>query len=81
MVTGKKETLSFIKEMAIVLKDSDDSELLLEFNEMSYSDEVYDAVYKYLRKLKKEYGISYKNLKYKSQTLGLGRIYSVILYK
>ena len=81
MVTGKKETLSFIKEMAIVLRDSDDSELLLEFNEMSYSDEVYDAVCKYLRKLKKEYGISYKNLKYKSQTLGLGRTYSVILYK
>ena len=81
MVTGKKETLRFIKEMAIALSDSDDTEFLLEFNETSYSNETYYAVYRYLGKLKKEFGISYKDFTYESQKNKLGRIYRVTLYK
>ena len=81
LVTGKKETLRFIKEMAIAFKDSEETELLLEFNETSYSNETYYAVNKYLKKLKKEYGILYKNFKYESQKSRVGRIYRVTLYK
>jgi len=80
-VTGKKETLRFIKEMAAAFRDSDDTELLLEFNETSYSNETYYAVSKYLKKLKKEYGVSYKSFKYESQKSKLGRIYKITLYK
>ena len=81
MMTGKKETLSFLKQMIGDFNASEDKELSLVFNETSYSDDVYCAVLKYIKSLKSKYGIRYKNFKIKKRSNKLGRLYEVTLYK